>query len=131
MQFSWAFFWGTLLAGLTSVTVSLIATIKYNRWAELRRLRMDCFRQLCRYSASDEEYFRAFNEVPTLFHDRPKVLLAHKHVTESGKLFGKEMGDFFVEIASEMEMNSGDRRQMLGRFTRRVTCSPETPPILS
>jgi uncharacterized membrane protein len=73
MQFSWAFFWGTLLAGLTSVTVSLIATIKYNRWAELRRLRMDCFRQLCRYSASDEEYFRAFNEVPTLFHDRPEL----------------------------------------------------------
>jgi hypothetical protein len=38
---------------------------------------------------------------------------------DSGKLFGKEMGDFFVAIASEMEMNSGDRRQMLGRFIRR------------
>jgi hypothetical protein len=119
MQFSWPFFWGALLAGLTSLIVSLITTVKYNRWAELRRLRMDCFRQLCRYSASEEEYLRAFNEVPTLFHDCPKVLVAHKYVMDSGKLFGKEMGDFFVAIASEMEMNSGDRRQMLGRFIRR------------
>lgn len=117
MQFSWAVFWGSVITGLISVTVSLIATITYNRWAELRRLRIDCFRQLCRFSPSDDEYFRAFNEVPALFFNRKTVLEKHRKVKECGNLVGDEMGDFFLTLATDMGMNSGNRNQMLGRFS--------------
>lgn len=116
-QFSWAVFLGSLITGLISVGVSVTATITYNRWAEMRRLRVECFRQLCRYSVSDDEYFRAFNEAPALFFNKPKILAAHRRVYESSSLVGEEMADFFFSVADEMGMNSGDRQQMLGRFS--------------
>jgi hypothetical protein len=117
MAFSWAVFWGSLITGLISVAASVTATITYNRWAEVRRLQVDCFRQFCRYSPSDDEYFRAFNEAPALFYKKPKILAAHKLVLDSGNLVGDEMADFFFAVADEIGMNSGDRRQMLRRLS--------------
>lgn len=116
-QFSWALFLGTLVSGLVSVTVSLIATIAYNRWAERQRLRIDCFRQLCRYTLSDNEYFLAFNESPVIFHDCPTVLAAHAKTIESGSLVGQEMGDFLEAVARQMKMHPGNRQQLLRRFS--------------
>jgi hypothetical protein len=70
--------------------------------AELRRLQIDCFRQMCRYSASDTEYFRAFNEVPALFSNRPIIIEKHLKVLESGDLIGEEMADFFLTLAGAL-----------------------------
>jgi hypothetical protein len=117
MQFSWPVFFGSLFTGVLGVTISIVSTIAYNRWAELRRLQIDCFRQLCRYSASDNEYFRAFNEVPALFSNRPIIIEKHLKVIESGDLIGNEMADFFLTLAKEMGMSGGTRDQMLRRFS--------------
>ena len=114
MQFSWPVFFGSLFTGILGVTISIVSTIAYNRWAEHRRLQIDCFRQMCRYSASDNEYFRAFSEVPALFSNRPIIL---EKVIESGNLIGEEMADFFLTLATEMGMRGGTRQQMLGRFS--------------
>jgi len=99
------------------VTISIVSTIAYNRWAELRRLQIDCFRQMCRYSVSDTEYFRAFNEVPALFSNRPAIIEKHRKVMESGDLIGEEMADFFLTLAKEMGLSGGTREQMLRRYS--------------
>ena len=103
MQFSWPIFFGSLATGLIGVIVSVVSTIAYNRWAELRRVRVDCFRQLCRFSPSDDEYFRAFSEAPAVFYNRPRVIAAHLKVVECGNLVGDEMCDFIMEVVLTLD----------------------------
>jgi hypothetical protein len=114
-MYSWQVFF-TSLAGLLGVVISIVSTITYNNFAERRRLRVDCVRQLFRYSPSDDEYFKAFNEVPIIFHNAKVVLDAHKKVIDSGSLVGEEMADFLMVIVHEMGMSGASRQQLMQRF---------------
>jgi hypothetical protein len=49
------------LGAFFSGIVGVAATIAYNSYAERRRLKVDCFRQLMRYGLNDDEFWRAFN----------------------------------------------------------------------
>lgn len=115
-MYTWAVFFGSLVTGLIGVGVSVVSTIAYNNFAERRRLRVDCVRQLFRYSLSNDEYFRAFNEVPIIFHSAKKVLAAHKKVIDSENLVGEEMTDFLMIVVDEMGMSGASRQQLMKRF---------------
>ena len=110
-MFSWPVFLGSLFTGLLGVGVSVTSAIAYNNFAERRRLRVDCVRQLFRYSLSNDEYFRAFNEVPIIFFSAKRVLAAHNKVIDSKKMVGEEMTEFLVAVVDEMGM-SGTSHQI-------------------
>jgi hypothetical protein len=46
--------WPTILTSFIVAAVSVLSTIAYQRWAERRRIRFDCFRQMCRLSVSHD-----------------------------------------------------------------------------
>jgi hypothetical protein len=118
-MFSWPLFFGSLVTGLIGVFVSVVSTIAYNSYADRRRLKVDCTRQLFRYSISDDEFFRAFNEVPILFSRSPKVLLAHQRVVQAKSFTGEEIIEFVLAIATDMKMAAANREQLLQRFSSR------------
>ena len=72
--------------------------------------------QLFRYSLSNDEYFRAFNEVPIIFYSARAVLAAHKKVVDSKNVVGEEMADFLMAVVAEMGMSGASREQLMGRF---------------
>jgi hypothetical protein len=119
-MFSWPLFFGTLATGLIGVFVSVVSTIAYNNYAERRRLKIDCARQLFRYSISDDEFFRAFNEVPIIFSKSREVLQAHQNVVKAKSFTTAEIIDFILAIAADMNVKNAEREQLLQRYgTRR------------
>ena len=119
-MFSWPTFVAVFFSGIVGVT----ATIAYNFWAERRRLKVDCFRQLMRYGLNDDEFWRAFNEVPVIFAKCSKVLKAHMAAIdtshETGSAPGPHMVHFIKVVAKELRMDGADERQLMSRVgTRR------------
>jgi aspartyl-tRNA(Asn)/glutamyl-tRNA(Gln) amidotransferase subunit B len=113
---SWAV-WAVFFSGIFSAIIGVAATICYNSWAERRRLRFECFRQLMRHGPGNPEFLKAFNEVPAVFGGRRRVQGAHLamldkstatntfhgrdelvNLIDRGKISGKQAKVVFAEM---------------------------------
>ena len=113
--------WLTFSAIFFSGIVGVAATVAYNFWAEHRRLRIDCLRQLMRYGTRDDAFWRAFNEAPVIFSGRPRVLKAHMDAVETinrtNDAVGEHISAFVRAVATDMRMAQASERQLMARFS--------------
>jgi hypothetical protein len=112
--------WPTILTSIIVAAVSVLSTIAYQRWAERRRIRFDCFRQMCRHSVSHDEYLKAFSEAPMVFAGCKRVVAAHQAVLDKmnkdNTIISDEMVDFLRECARELNIRGTSEQQLKQRF---------------
>jgi hypothetical protein len=113
--------WPTIITSIIVASVSIAATIAYNRWAEGRRLRVECFRQLMRHHADSREFWLAFNEVPVVFASSPAVVRAHQaaldRIKDTRNTTPRELIDLLWAISANLGMERGvSEEQLVSRF---------------
>lgn len=118
MNFS--FPWPTVLSSVIVAAVSVLATIAYNRWAESRRVRFDCFRQMCRHGVDHNEFLKSFNEVPILFAKNKTVIEAHQKVLDGPSMHSEEMMRLLRAMANDLNVKGFSDKQLLSRFSSKT-----------
>lgn len=113
--------WPTILTSVIVAAASVLSTIAYNRWAESRRIRLDCFRQMCRHRVDDDAFLRSLNELPILFSGNKKVIGAHQSYIEAIDKYGSvvcdEVEDLILAMADDLGIRGVSRKQLLSRFS--------------
>jgi hypothetical protein len=117
------FSWPVFFSGVFSAIIGVAATICYNFWAERRRLRFECFRQLMRHGPGQPEFLKAFNEIPAVFAGRRRVLAAHLAMLDKSKetetFHGREeLVNLIKAIAADLSLRGMPDRQLISRFGR-------------
>lgn len=112
-----------VFSGAASGIIAVAATIAYNFWAERRRLRIDCLRQLMRNRINDPDFLRAFNEVPIIFAGRSRVLAAHQATLEfsiASQTFqgGERLTKLIKAMTGDLKLRGISDAQLDARFGR-------------
>jgi hypothetical protein len=85
---NWIFI--TIISSLISGIVGVVISIIYHKRAEERSLKFETLRNLFGYKyqlslgvGNRNEFNKAINEIPVIFHKSKEVLIAHKNLTEA------------------------------------------------
>jgi peroxiredoxin len=113
--------WSTVLSSVIVASLTVIATVTYNRWAESRRIRLECLREMCRYSLSENEFFKAFNEVPIVFSKSPKVVEAHQKTIDDMKVQASIASDELPRLLRAMADDLGIKGVSNSQLNQRLS----------